>query len=81
MRDEETGVEMELRSEMTAVVLSVERVEGDRVAEGDEVAILESMKMEIPVIASGSGILTRLAVAEGDTVSARDLIAVITTDA
>jgi biotin carboxyl carrier protein len=39
--------------------------------------ILESMKMEIPVLAEDSGTLTRLAVAEGDVVQEGDLIAVI----
>jgi multidrug efflux pump subunit AcrA (membrane-fusion protein) len=36
-----------------------------------------SMKMEIPVLAEGSGTLARLAVAEGDVVQEGDLIAVI----
>jgi biotin carboxyl carrier protein len=35
------------------------------------------MKMEIPVLAEGSGKLTRLAVAEGDVIQEGDLIAVI----
>lgn len=79
MRSEETYMKKELRSDMTAVVLSVEREVGDRVVEGDEIVVLESMKMEIPVIAPASGILTEVVVAEGETVTAHDLIAVITT--
>jgi biotin carboxyl carrier protein len=39
--------------------------------------ILESMKMEIPVLAEAPGTLSRLAVAEGDVVQEGDLIAVI----
>jgi acetyl-CoA carboxylase biotin carboxyl carrier protein len=51
--------------------------EGDSVADGDTLVILESMKMEIPVIAEGAGTLTKLAVAEGDVVQEGDLIAII----
>ncbi|MBO0823420.1 MAG: biotin/lipoyl-binding carrier protein [Actinobacteria bacterium] len=51
--------------------------EGDTVADGDTLVILESMKMEIPVLAESTGKLTRLAVAEGDVVQEGDLIAVI----
>ena len=50
---------------------------GDAVREGRPVVILESMKMEIPVLAENSGTLTKLAVAEGDVVQEGDLIAVI----
>jgi acetyl-CoA carboxylase biotin carboxyl carrier protein len=49
----------------------------DTVADGDTLVILESMKMEIPVLAESSGTLSRLAVAEGDVVQEGDLIAVI----
>jgi acetyl-CoA carboxylase biotin carboxyl carrier protein len=51
--------------------------EGDQVADGDTLVILESMKMEIPVLAESDGKLTKLAVAEGDVVQEGDLIAVI----
>jgi biotin carboxyl carrier protein len=47
------------------------------VADGDTLVILESMKMEIPVLAEGAGRLARLAVAEGDVIQEGDLIAVI----
>ena len=48
-----------------------------QVADGDTLVILESMKMEIPVLAEDSGTLTRLHVAEGDVVQEGDLIAII----
>lgn len=67
----------EIRAEMVANVWKVVAVEGDSVAEGDTLVILESMKMEIPVVAEGAGKLTRLAVAEGDVIQEGDLIAVI----
>ena len=67
----------EIRAEMVANVWQVVASEGDQVADGDTLVILESMKMEIPVLAEGSGTLTKLAVAEGDVIQEGDLIAVI----
>jgi acetyl-CoA carboxylase biotin carboxyl carrier protein len=51
--------------------------EGAQVTGGDTLVILESMKMEIPVLAEDPGTVTQLAVAEGDVVQGGDLIAVI----
>ena len=67
----------EIRAEMVANVWKVVAAQGDHVDDGDTLVILESMKMEIPVLAESSGILAKLAVAEGDVVQEGDLIAVI----
>ena len=67
----------EVRAEMVANVWKVVAAEGDHVADGDTLVILESMKMEIPVLAEGSGTLTKLHVAEGDVIQEGDLIATI----
>jgi acetyl-CoA carboxylase biotin carboxyl carrier protein len=67
----------EVRAEMVANVWKVVAAEGDAVADGDTLVILESMKMEIPVLAEEAGTVTRLAVAEGDVIQEGDLIAVI----
>ena len=67
----------EIRAEITANVWQVRAEEGQMVAEGDEIVILESMKMEIPVVAEAPGTLTELHVEEGGTVHEGDLIAVI----
>jgi acetyl-CoA carboxylase biotin carboxyl carrier protein len=67
----------EIRAEMVANVWKVVMAEGDAVADGDTLVILESMKMEIPVVAEESGTLVRLAVAEGDVIQEGDLIAVV----
>ena len=67
----------EVRAEMVANVWKIVAAAGDPVADGDTLVILESMKMEIPVLAEGGGTLTQLAVAEGDVVQEGDLIAVI----
>jgi biotin carboxyl carrier protein len=67
----------EIRAEMVANVWKVVAAQGDQVSDGDTLVILESMKMEIPVLAEGSGTLTKLAVAEGDVIQEGDLIAVL----
>lgn len=66
-----------LVAEMVASVLQVEVVPGDVVAIGDTVCLLESMKMEIPVLAEDDGTVTALKVNEGDVIQEGDLIAVI----
>ena len=67
----------EVRAEMVANVWKVVAEVGAPVAEGDTLVILESMKMEIPVLAEGPGVVTKLHVAEGDVVQEGDLIATI----
>jgi acetyl-CoA carboxylase biotin carboxyl carrier protein len=67
----------EVRAEMVANVWKVVAIEGDQVEDGDTLVILESMKMEIPVLAEGPGTLARLHVSEGDVVQEGDLIATI----
>ncbi|GAA2722408.1 biotin/lipoyl-binding carrier protein [Actinocorallia aurantiaca] len=67
----------EVRAELVSNVWKVLVAEGAAVAEGDALVILESMKMEIPVLAEEGGTVTRVAVKEGDVIQAEDLIAVI----
>jgi len=67
----------EVRAEMVANVWKVLVAEGDSVADGDTLVILESMKMEIPVIAEVDGKVSKLAVQEGGLVQEGDLIAEI----
>jgi acetyl-CoA carboxylase biotin carboxyl carrier protein len=67
----------EIRAEMVANVWKVVAKEGDTVDDGDTLVILESMKMEIPVLAEGPGVVTKVHVAEGDVVQDGDPIATI----
>ncbi|MGW0193667.1 biotin/lipoyl-binding carrier protein [Nonomuraea sp. NPDC003201] len=67
----------EVRAEMVANVWKVVVKEGDTVSDGDTLVILESMKMEIPVLAEEAGVVAQLKVAEGDVIQEGDLIAVI----
>ncbi|MGH3606402.1 MAG: biotin/lipoyl-binding carrier protein [Pseudonocardiaceae bacterium] len=67
----------EIRAEMVANVWRIVVSEGDAVSDGDTLVILESMKMEIPVLSEVEGTVSKLAVAEGDVVQQGDLIAVV----
>lgn len=50
---------------------------GDKVAEDDELVILEAMKMENPIFATADGAVTEIKVKEGDSVSAEQTLVVI----
>jgi biotin carboxyl carrier protein len=67
----------EIRAEITANVWQVSVEEGQMVAEGDQLVILESMKMEIPVITEVPGVVRELHVTADDVVQEGDLIALI----
>ncbi|MGQ0718825.1 MAG: biotin/lipoyl-binding carrier protein [Pseudonocardiales bacterium] len=67
----------EIRAEMVACVWKIVVAEGDAVSDGDTLVILESMKMEIPVLSEVDGTVAKLAVSEGDVVQQGDLIAVV----
>ena len=68
----------EIRAEMVANVWKILVAEGDPVEDGDTLVILESMKMEIPVLVEdGGGVVSKLQVTEGDVIQEGDLIAVI----
>ncbi|HYN73686.1 MAG TPA: biotin/lipoyl-binding carrier protein [Nakamurella sp.] len=67
----------EVRAEMVANVWKVLVAEGDTVEDGDTLVILESMKMEIPVIVEVDGTVSKIAVEEGTVVQEGDLIAEI----
>ncbi|MGI9163206.1 MAG: biotin/lipoyl-binding carrier protein [Mycobacterium sp.] len=67
----------DVRAEIVASVLEVVVSTGDRIGIGDTLVLLESMKMEIPVIAEVEGTITEVNVAVGDVIQAGHLIAVI----
>ncbi|WP_425341142.1 acetyl/propionyl/methylcrotonyl-CoA carboxylase subunit alpha [Arthrobacter oryzae] len=66
-----------LTSPMQGTIVKVAVAEGDVVAEGDLVVVLEAMKMEQPLTAHRAGTITGLAAIAGETVSAGAVIATI----
>ncbi|MGH7319734.1 MAG: biotin/lipoyl-binding carrier protein [Candidatus Rokuibacteriota bacterium] len=67
----------EVRAHITGVVFQIVTNAGDRVAAGDPILILESMKMEIPVEAPRAGVVQTVRVAEGQTVQEGDVVALL----
>ena len=63
---------VEILAEMVANVIELVVEVGDTVAVGDTVILLESMKMEIPVISEHTGIVSAVKVAVGDVVQEGD---------
>lgn len=66
-------------AELVASVLNVHVAPGDTVDPLDEVVVLESMKMEIPVLAEEAGTVTEVVVGVGDVVHEGDPLVIITT--
>ncbi len=64
----------EIVAEMVANVMSVSVVPGDEVAVGDTVVLLESMKMEIPVLTEVAGKVSAVKVAAGDVVQEGEVL-------
>ena len=62
---------------MQGTIVKVAAAEGDVVAEGDLIVVLEAMKMEQPLTAHKAGTITGLAATAGATVSAGAVIATI----
>lgn len=65
----------EVRTELTASVFKVEVAVGDVVEEGQPLVVLESMKMEIPVVATRGGTVQELLVSKGEMVEEGAVIA------
>ncbi len=67
----------EVEAHITGTVWKVEVAVGDQVEEGDTVAILESMKMEMPVEAEDPGVVKEILVEEGQSVSEGEPLVVL----
>jgi acetyl-CoA carboxylase biotin carboxyl carrier protein len=67
----------EIEAHITGTVWKIECAVGDAIDEGDTVAILESMKMEMPVEAEDSGTVAEIRCAEGQAVSEGDVLVVL----
>ena len=66
-----------IESLVTGTVWKLERQNGDRVAKGETILIIESMKMEIPIDAPAAGTLRELQVAEGESVIEGQVLAIV----
>ena len=66
-----------IAAEMTANIWKILVSAGDRVEPDQELAILESMKMEIPVLSQGHGTIESIVVKEGDAVREGDTLIIV----
>jgi acetyl-CoA carboxylase biotin carboxyl carrier protein len=64
-------------SEMVGKVWKIEAQVGQEVAEDDIIVILESMKMEIPIMSPIDGVVKEIRVTEGQTVQEGDVVAIV----
>ncbi len=71
--------ETRVKSEIAGKVWQIEASPGDRLEEEDPIIILESMKMEIPVVAPIKGTLREILVGEGDSVQEGQDVAIMDT--
>jgi acetyl-CoA carboxylase biotin carboxyl carrier protein len=68
---------MDVQAHITGTVWKIEKKVGDKVAQGDILVILESMKMEMPVEAPGDGTVQEIRCKEAQPVNEGDVLVVI----
>jgi len=68
---------IEVRSEIAGTVWQIKVSPGDRVEEGDTLIVIESMKMEIPVIVEEGGVVKEILVKPADPVAEDQVVAVL----
>jgi len=66
-----------VKSEIAGNVWKIQLKPGDKVELEGEIMILESMKMEIPVLSPKGGIIKEIKVAEGEAIAEGQLVAII----
>ncbi len=69
--------ELKVRTEVAGTVWKILAAEGSHVAADDPILLVESMKMEIPIVAPAPGTVARILVAEGELLSEDQVVAVI----
>ena len=67
----------EITAPMGGKVIDIKVNPGDTVSEGDEVVIIEAMKMELPVVATASGTVKEIKCKKGDAVEAEAVLIVL----
>jgi acetyl-CoA carboxylase biotin carboxyl carrier protein len=68
---------VEVKSEITGTVWQVKAKPGDAVEAGDILVVIESMKMEIPVITEDAGTVKEILVNEKDPVAEGQVVAIL----
>ena len=66
-----------VKSEIAGSVWKIQTKPGDRVEADGEIMILESMKMEIPVLSPKAGTIKEIRVSEGEAIDEGQLVAIL----
>jgi acetyl-CoA carboxylase biotin carboxyl carrier protein len=72
-----TMARIEVKSEITGTVWQVKASPGDKVESGDVLVVIESMKMEIPVITEDPGVVKEVLVKEKEPVAEGQVVAIL----
>jgi len=67
----------EVTAHISGTIFKIETEVGARVIAGEEIIILESMKMEIPIEAPIDGVIQEILIEEGQVVEEGEVVAVI----
>ena len=67
----------EVKSDISGLIWKIEVNVGDKVGEEDTLFLVESMKMEIPLMAPADGVVKEIKVREGDTINEGDVVALL----
>jgi biotin carboxyl carrier protein len=68
---------IEIKSEITGTVWQLKTKPGDKVEAGDTLIVIESMKMEIPVITEDDGVVKEILVKDKDPVAEGQVVAIL----
>jgi len=68
---------MNVTAPMVGKIVDIKVKVGDRVQEDDEIAIMEAMKMEMPIVAPASGVVKQILISVGQTCETDMVLAVI----
>lgn len=71
--------DVNIKTDVTGSVWKIEKQVGDRIEPGEAVMIMESMKMEIPVLVEDAGTIVEILVKQGDAIGEGDVVAVLRT--
>ena len=72
-----TGKSEVIKAPMQGLIVDVKVKAGEKVKAGDEIVILEAMKMENPIVAPCDGVINEIKVTKGDKVNTDDVLAVL----